>query len=268
MNKKKILIEIFFVLVVLIITCLIIKFRTNRDIKVASNMENNSINNSILERKQEEIITPKDEIIEDSNTENIVEDTPKENPEKQKTPVVQQTKQITTSNNTQTTKSQTISNAKSQSSKQETSTSTKNKTAEQTKTETVTPTKTQETKAKTEKPKQTQETKVKAKEEKNETTTTSSPSKNTATKDEEKYVRNDAMINKIKNVINNNPSEYMKDYGYEIVVDSSIKELTNQFTFTENRVKAMINYSFGTIRIYAEDYYYNGQLIMTECYIY
>ena len=59
----------------------------------------------------------------------------------------------------------------------------------------------------------------------------------------------------------------MKKYGYTIVVDSSIKNLTNQFTFTESRVKNAIYYKFGTIRIYAEDYYRNGQLIMTECYI-
>lgn len=83
----------------------------------------------------------------------------------------------------------------------------------------------------------------------------------------EKDVRNDDMINKIKNVINSNPSSNMLQYGYTIVVDSSIKELTNQFTFTENRVKNMIRYSFGTIKVYAEDHYYNGQFIMTECYI-
>ena len=29
----------------------------------------------------------------------------------------------------------------------------------------------------------------------------------------------------------------MKIYGYEIVVDSSITEITTQFTFTEKRVK-------------------------------
>ena len=75
------------------------------------------------------------------------------------------------------------------------------------------------------------------------------------------------MIQKIKVTIENNVTEDMKKYGYEIVVDSSIKELTNQFTFTESRVKNNIKYSFGTIRIYAEDYYSNGQLIMTECYI-
>lgn len=83
----------------------------------------------------------------------------------------------------------------------------------------------------------------------------------------EKDVRNDDMINKIKNVINSNPSSNMLQYGYTIVVDSSIKELTNQFTFTENRVKNMIRYSLGTIKIYAEDHYYDGQFRMTACYI-
>ncbi len=87
------------------------------------------------------------------------------------------------------------------------------------------------------------------------------------TKEEELYVRNDAMINQIRQVIESNVSENMMTYGYEIVVDSSIKELTNQFTYTENRVKNAISSKFGTIRIYAEDYYRNGQLIMTECYI-
>lgn len=91
--------------------------------------------------------------------------------------------------------------------------------------------------------------------------------KQTENKKETKYVRNDSMIQKIKATIENNVTEDMKKYGYEIVVDSSIKGLTNQFTFTESRVKNNIKYSFGTIRIYAEDYYSNGQLIMTECYI-
>lgn len=82
------------------------------------------------------------------------------------------------------------------------------------------------------------------------------------------YKRNDQMIEKIRNTIIRNESEDMKEYGYEIIVDSSIKEKTNQFTFTENRVKSSIVNRFGTIRIYAEDYYVNNQLIMTECYIF
>ena len=83
----------------------------------------------------------------------------------------------------------------------------------------------------------------------------------------EKYVRNDSMISRIKQVIQNNETQDMKTFGYNIVVDSSIKNQTNQFTFTESRVINAIRLKFGTIRIYAEDYYYNGQLIMTECYI-
>lgn len=89
----------------------------------------------------------------------------------------------------------------------------------------------------------------------------------TIPKVQKKYVKNDKMIEKIRNVIENNVTEDMKKYGYKIVVDSSIKELTNQFTFTENRVKNNIKYSFDIIKIYAEDYYSNGQLIMTQCYI-
>lgn len=104
---------------------------------------------------------------------------------------------------------------------------------------------------------------------KSETTVKSETTKaTTQTKtNETKYVRNDQMIQRIKQVIQSNETEDMKNYGYTIVVDSSIKSQTNQFTFTENRVKTNIRYSFGTIRIYAEDYYSNGQLIMTQCYI-
>ena len=83
----------------------------------------------------------------------------------------------------------------------------------------------------------------------------------------EKYVRNDSMISRIKQVIQNNETQDMKTFGYNIIVDSSIKNKTNQFTFAESRVINAIRLKFGTIRIYAEDYYYNEQLIMTECYI-
>lgn len=102
-----------------------------------------------------------------------------------------------------------------------------------------------------------------------ETTTEEKTSKENTQQEtpKEQYIRNDEMIEKIRTVIENNVTEDMKIYGYTIVVDSSIKTLTNQFTFTENRVKSAITLKFGTIRIYAEDYYCNGQLIMTECYI-
>ena len=83
----------------------------------------------------------------------------------------------------------------------------------------------------------------------------------------EEYKINEKKIAEIRNIINSNPSEDMKLYGYEIVVDSSITEITTQFTFTEKRVKDKIAWKFGTIRIYAQDYYRNGQYITTECYL-
>lgn len=83
----------------------------------------------------------------------------------------------------------------------------------------------------------------------------------------EEYKTNDTMINTIRNVINSNQSEDMKLYGYNIVVDSSIVDVTSQFTYTEQRVIDKIKYKFGTIRIYVRDYYNNGQYICTQCYI-
>ena len=83
----------------------------------------------------------------------------------------------------------------------------------------------------------------------------------------EEYKTNDVMINTIKNVINSKQSEDMKLYGYNIVVDSSIVDITSQFTYTEQRVIDKIKYKFGTIRVYARDYYNNGQYICTQCYI-
>ncbi len=83
----------------------------------------------------------------------------------------------------------------------------------------------------------------------------------------EEYKTNDTMINTIRNVINSNQSEDMKLYGYNIVVDNSIVDVTSQFTYTEQRVIDKIKYKFGTIKIYARDYYNNGQYICTQCYI-
>ena len=83
----------------------------------------------------------------------------------------------------------------------------------------------------------------------------------------EEFKENSNVINTIKNVINNNQSEDMKNYGYKIVVDSSIVDITSQFTYTEQRVIDKIAWKFGTIRIYARDYYCNGQYVWTECFI-
>lgn len=75
------------------------------------------------------------------------------------------------------------------------------------------------------------------------------------------------MIEKIKNIIINNESEDMKRYGYSVIVDSSITNITNQFTFSEKRVIDKITLKFGTIRIYAFDYYEMEQFICTQCFI-
>ena len=83
----------------------------------------------------------------------------------------------------------------------------------------------------------------------------------------EEYKINEQMINKIKTVIQNNETEDMKTYGYKIVVDSSIPELTNEFTFTEQRVINKITWKCGIIKIYARDYYFNGNYISTQCFI-
>ena len=83
----------------------------------------------------------------------------------------------------------------------------------------------------------------------------------------EEYRINEKKIAEIRNIINSNPSEDMKLYGYEIVVDSSITEITTQFTFTEKRVKDKIAWKFGIIRIYAQDILLDGVYQFTECFI-
>lgn len=84
---------------------------------------------------------------------------------------------------------------------------------------------------------------------------------------QEEYIYNNEMTQRIINIINNNPSEYMIQDGYSVEIDSSIVNLTNQFTFTDERVINKILYKAGTIKVYAQDYYFGGQYLFTECYI-
>lgn len=81
------------------------------------------------------------------------------------------------------------------------------------------------------------------------------------------YVYNAEMTQKIVDIINNNPSEFMKTYGFTVSIDSSIPSLTNQFTFFENRVIEKIASKAGNIRVYAQDHYLNGEYLFTECFI-
>lgn len=83
----------------------------------------------------------------------------------------------------------------------------------------------------------------------------------------EEWKVNNSKINEMIAVINNNPSEDMLQFGYNVVSDSSIVGLTTEFTYSEKRVKDKIAHKFGTIKVYARDYYLNGQYQYTECYI-
>lgn len=81
------------------------------------------------------------------------------------------------------------------------------------------------------------------------------------------YQRNTTMEHTMKEYIKNNPSEFMQKYGFNISSDSSIVEHTNEFTYTEKRVKSKIKYKFGTIKIYAHDVLLDGVYQFTECFI-
>lgn len=245
MNNKKICIIISSILIFIIIICvsLYLYSKNSQKLESSKSLESEEIQNEIIENTTDVEIP---EVQEEKSISN--ED---ENQKEINTSIVQEEKED----------SKNVAEASSKTSSKKTNTKSIESKAKNTQTETK----------KTETPKQVEnttttttiiETSKKEEIKENPKPSQSAPSTNT-----EKYVKNDAMINKIKNVIQNNESDFMKQYGYNIVVDSSIKAQTNQFTYTENRVKSYITYKFGTIRIYAEDYYVNGNLIMTECYI-
>lgn len=233
MNKKKICIVIIGVLILIILACILINIFTNKNISVSNN-EKNSI--------QEENTIVQNEIVENNLA--VVDENIIKNDVSQNTNIAKEDN-IKTPTSKETSKETIQSNQKIKSNKEQNYKVPVNSNKE-------TQTKPQENinNNKEEKP-------------------TSTPSQKPLKPEEnvEKYIRNDNMINKIKQVIKENETANMKDFGYNIVVDSSIKNQTNQFTFTANRVINSIKAKFGTIRIYAEDYYKNGNLVMTMCYI-
>lgn len=81
------------------------------------------------------------------------------------------------------------------------------------------------------------------------------------------YVRNTTMKNTMKEYMENNPSEYMQQYGFTIEPDSKIVNETNQFSYTEYRMSAKIKHKFGTIKIYAQDFFLDGVYQFTECFL-
>lgn len=244
MNKKKICIIISSILIFIIIICvaLYLYSKNSQKLESSKSLESEEIQNEIIENTTDVEIP---EVQEEKSISN--ED---ENQKEINTSIVQEEKED----------SKNVAEASSKTSSEKTNTKSIESKAKTTQTEIK----------KTETPKQVENTTTATIIEtpkKEEIKEDPKPSQSTPSTNTEKYVKNDAMINKIKNVIQNNESDFMKQYGYNIVVDSSIKAQTNQFTYTENRVKSYITYKFGTIRIYAEDYYVNGNLIMTECYI-
>lgn len=244
MNKKKICIIISSILIFIIIICvaLYLYSKNSQKLESSKSLESEEIQNEIIENTTDVEIP---EVQEEKSISN--ED---ENQKEINTSIVQEEKED----------SKNVAEASSKTSSEKTNTKSIESKAKTTQTEIK----------KTETPKQvenTTTTTIIGTPKKEEIKEDPKPSQSTPSTNTEKYVKNDAMINKIKNVIQNNESDFMKQYGYNIVVDSSIKAQTNQFTYTENRVKSYITYKFGTIRIYAEDYYVNGNLIMTECYI-
>ena len=60
----------------------------------------------------------------------------------------------------------------------------------------------------------------------------------------------------------------MIEFGFETIIDSSIVSKTNYFTYSEKRLDSKLKNSFGTIRIYARDFYVNGKYVQTECFLY
>lgn len=199
---------------------------------VADNIEeDNTIEEFIIEEEQ---LEEKEDTIEQ-----IAEEVKQE--EKVDAPIVNNEAKVTQNKTTQVNTSNDNQNANTQS---EVKVQVKQ---EETKT-TATPTAVQKTKKEEPKPVET-------------------PKQEEQKQDVHTYKYNSAIVEKIRQDIMNNESEYMKQYGYNIVVDESIVTQTNQFTYTGNRVKDMIVYKFGTIRIYARDYYLNGNYMYTECYI-
>lgn len=244
MNKKKICIIIssIFIFIIIICVALYLYSKNSQKLESSKSLESEEIQNEIIENTTDVEIP---EVQEEKSISN--ED---ENQKEINTSIVQEEKED----------SKNVAEASSKTSSEKTNTKSIESKAKTTQTEIK----------KTETPKQvenTTTTTIIETPKKEEIKEDPKPSQSTPSTNTEKYVKNDAMINKIKNVIQNNESDFMKQYGYNIVVDSSIKAQTNQFTYTENRVKSYITYKFGTIRIYAEDYYVNGNLIMTECYI-
>lgn len=73
--------------------------------------------------------------------------------------------------------------------------------------------------------------------------------------------RNDTYIQKMKNYITTNDKS-----NYSIVVDESIVNNTYGFTYSEFNMSGYLG-CYSIYRIYAQDYYVNGEYVETRCYV-
>lgn len=246
MNKKKIVcIGIAIILIIVIAFCLVKVLSNNTQDFIGSTVAEESSTNEILE----ENIVVEDEIAE-QDISNIIEQESIENVAQMvETETVQ-----TTNTKINNTKKQTTQTAVQSQVQPETQT-TQEQPCTETQVETVA--QVQFTIPKEETPSQDNSN--------NNSVVPAEQPKDTV--QENTYVYNAQMTQQLVDIINNNPSQFMQQYGYTVNIDSSITSLTNQFTFFENRVIEKIQNKFGTIRVYAQDYYLNGQYLFTECYI-
>lgn len=221
------------ILFVIFVAYIVIYRYTHWD-EVQNNIENSNNNTKVEEENtiENEIKNPIDEEepVSDTQTTDTINETASQSTQEKK---VQGTSSVTT----QTTQTQ-VSTSKP-------STTTSQSTQSQSQTQTQIQTQPQTPSESTATPKQV----------------------TTSKRNEESFKVNNTIINQMKNIINSNQSSYMKQFGYNIVVDSSIVNQSTGFTYTETRVKNAIANSFGTIRIYARDYYIGNELRWTESFI-
>lgn len=246
--KKKIILISLIVLILLLVVGFFIKKKISTNVfnsedTKSSNIDNyveidiidNTIEDETLEIKENNVVEKEDsKKTENTNTAN----------KEEKVSANKSTTSDTKKNNTTTTTAK-----KETTTKQETTTTNNKADTNEEKAATTTP------------PSQNSSSTETKKEEVKDTPSVANPEP----KDE--YVRNDTMIAKMKQIIESNPSPDMLEFGFKVVVDSSITKDTNYFTFTEKRIISKIYYKCGTIKIYARDHYYNGEYIQTQCFM-
>lgn len=247
MKNKKILIISITIIIIIFITILIMyKFKSSNLIEIAENIQDENIINNNEQISVDENI--KEDIKYDENKENVVINDVQVNTFKD-----EKTEENTIKINEPIVKNQTVS-------KQE------NNNVQEYKNNSIV------TEIQNIEKKETEEIEISDKIEQQiptENKTEVVNTKNNENTQQERVTtakRNDTYIQKIKNYLETHESTDMKKYGYEIIVDSSIINLTNGFTYSEFNMSPYTK-TAGKIRIYAEDIYINGEFMQTLCYV-